>query len=112
MSTPLPHPAEVRRDVELALALANTRSTGPAVDALKARLRAHLTALLEPARRYATHLVDDHARARAHSTIEHATTQLNPTTDQPPADRLRLLAKATDHLARYAAAAPPNHTRS
>ncbi|MQS05626.1 hypothetical protein FNX48_000045 [Streptomyces sp. IF17] len=45
---------------------------------------AAVTALLEPARRYATHLADDHARTRAHNAIEHATTQLNPTTGPPP----------------------------
>ncbi|MDF9814190.1 DUF6415 family natural product biosynthesis protein [Streptomyces sp. SPB162] len=95
--------ADMASDVRLALALAEGRPTGPATDVLRGRLRTYIGALLDPADAYAANLADSRARDIAVNTVRHARAVVQDPV-QDPAANLRLLAKAVDHLARYAAA--------
>ncbi|PCG83997.1 hypothetical protein CIB93_21480 [Streptomyces sp. WZ.A104] len=95
--------ADVVADVSLALALAQTRPTGEAADSLRQRLRGYIGVLADPADTYADGLGDSRAKDIAVNTVRHArAVALDPVTD--PAANMRLLAKSTDSLFRYAAA--------
>ncbi|MEU3075108.1 DUF6415 family natural product biosynthesis protein [Streptomyces laurentii] len=91
---------DMSRDVELALALAQGRPTGPAADEVRKRLRIYLRLLVDPAEEYAKHLADSRARDIATATVGHARGLLR---DQhgDPAAILRLLAKSVSWLMRY-----------
>ncbi|MFF9072172.1 DUF6415 family natural product biosynthesis protein [Streptomyces sp. NPDC014646] len=92
---------DMGRDVDLALALAQGRPTGPAADEVRKRLRSYLGLLVDPAEEYAKGLADSRARDIATATVDHARGLLR---DQhgDPAAMLRLLGKAVYYLMRYA----------
>ncbi|GHE56633.1 hypothetical protein GCM10018785_27450 [Streptomyces longispororuber] len=97
---------DIERDVRLGLALADGRATGEVADVLRARLRGYLTLLVDDAEAYAAALAEGRSKDVASSTIRRARVlvqQRSPETD--PATHLRLLSKAVDCTARYAAAA-------
>ncbi|GAA3391659.1 DUF6415 family natural product biosynthesis protein [Streptomyces roseoviridis] len=94
---------DMGRDVDLALALAEGRPTGPVADELRRRLRSHIEQLVTPAEAYATTLADNRARDIVEKTAEHACALLRDQGGDPAAS-LRLLGKATYHLMRYASA--------
>ncbi|SFX38640.1 DUF6415 family natural product biosynthesis protein [Streptomyces atratus] len=96
-----PTSTDMGRDVDLALALAQGRPTGPAADEVRKRLRSHIWLLVDPAEEYAKDLADSRARDIATATVDHARGLLR---DQggDPAAMLRLLGKAVYHLMRYA----------
>ncbi|WEH40640.1 hypothetical protein [Streptomyces sp. AM 2-1-1] len=96
--------AELAADVRLALDLARGRATGEAADALRARLRRAIVAFAPQADAYAAQLADSRAREIVTHMVCHAWAVAQDP-GQDPAVNLRLLAKAVDHLARYAAAA-------
>ncbi|MEU3048621.1 MULTISPECIES: DUF6415 family natural product biosynthesis protein [unclassified Streptomyces] len=101
----LPAPLDSRdlaADVRLALDLSNGRPTGAAADAVRRRLRDHIAALADPADTYAAGLGDSRARDIAVNTVRHARAVATDAVGDPAAN-LRLLAKAVEHLARYAA---------
>ncbi|MGW1431410.1 DUF6415 family natural product biosynthesis protein [Streptomyces sp. NPDC002431] len=100
-----PTATDMARDVDLALALARSRPTGPVAGEVRKRLRSHLGLLTDPAEEYAKGLADSRARDIAVATVAHARGLLRDR-DGDPAAMLRLLAKAVDHLMRYA-----SHTR-
>lgn len=102
--TPSPSWVDMGRDVDLALALAEGRPTGPAADEVRSRLRSYIGRLVTPAEAYARTLADPRARTIVEQTTEHARALLR---DQggDPAVTLRLLAKATYCLMRYASCA-------
>ncbi|WP_175410196.1 DUF6415 family natural product biosynthesis protein [Streptomyces sp. TRM64462] len=93
----------VAQDVDLALRLASLRPTGENADALRERLRGHIRAYADAAGTYAHGLADGRARDISLSTVGHArAVAADPVHD--PVANLRLLAKAAQILARYAAA--------
>lgn len=93
--------AAMYSDSELALVLADGQATSPAADALRDRLRRHLRDLVGPAEIHAARLADGRARDIVEHTIRHAQALArDPGGD--PAIMLRLLAKATMFLLRYA----------
>ncbi|MCX5398431.1 hypothetical protein [Streptomyces sp. NBC_00102] len=96
--------ADLAADVQLALDLARGRATGEAADALRARLRRAIVAYAPLADAYAAQLADSRAREIVTHMVCHAWAVAQDP-GQDPAVNLRLLAKAVDHLARYAAAA-------
>ncbi|MEU1088872.1 hypothetical protein ACFYPN_17265 [Streptomyces sp. NPDC005576] len=96
--------ADLAADVQLALDLARGRATGEAADALRARLRRAIVAYAPLADAYAAQLADSRAREIVTHMVCHAWAVAQDP-GQDPAVHLRLLAKAVDHLARYAAAA-------
>ncbi|MCX4669641.1 DUF6415 family natural product biosynthesis protein [Streptomyces sp. NBC_01381] len=104
MNSTHPRHSDAIADAELALKLADARPTGPATDALRERLRAHIRDLAADADAYAHSLADGRARDIAIDTVRHARAVASDT-PQDPAANLRLLAKGAHHLARYAAAA-------
>ncbi|MFJ6996784.1 hypothetical protein [Streptomyces sp. NPDC003090] len=93
--------AAMRSDSELALVLAEGRAVGEAADVLRDRLRRHLRDLAGPAEAHAARLADGRARDIVEHTIRHAHS-LARDTGGNPAVMLRLLAKATTILLRYA----------
>ncbi|MBB1259352.1 DUF6415 family natural product biosynthesis protein [Streptomyces alkaliterrae] len=95
---------DMGRDVDLALALAQGRPTGPAADEVRRRLRSYLTLLADPAEAHARSLADSHARDLASATVDHARALLRDDhSAADPAALLRSLAKSTRYLMRYAA---------
>ncbi|MFD6533913.1 hypothetical protein [Streptomyces sp. NPDC060184] len=96
--------ADLAADVQLALDLARGRATGEAADALRVRLRRAIVAYAPLADAYAAQLADSRAREIVTHMVCHAWAVAQDP-GQDPAVNLRLLAKAVDHLARYAAAA-------
>ncbi|MEV0446118.1 hypothetical protein AB0I84_32815 [Streptomyces spectabilis] len=106
MTIPLPTWVDVVRDVRLALALANGRPTGEFADALRERLRDYVRRFAQDADRYAHAFPPGRQRDIAVATVADARAAVTARSDDP-ASQLRLLAKATDYTARYAAAAPP-----
>ncbi len=92
---------DMGRDVDLALAFADGRATGPAANEVRRRLRSYIGLLADPAEEYANSLVDSRARDIATATVEHARGLLR---DQggDPAATLRLLGKSAYYLMRYA----------
>lgn len=99
--TPSSH--DVAADVQLALELAKGRATGSAADVLRNRLRSYIATFVDPAQAYAERLDDSRARDIAMNTVRHARSVVTDAV-QDPAANLRLLAKATEHMARYATA--------
>jgi hypothetical protein len=99
---------DVRRDIDLALALAASRPSGPTVEALRARLKNYIEALADPAAEYAKGLADQRAREIAEATVRQSRKLARGTGGEvrDPAATLRLLAKSVDHLSRYAQSAP------
>ncbi|MFE7414601.1 DUF6415 family natural product biosynthesis protein [Streptomyces laurentii] len=97
---PPPTWIDMSRDVELALALAQGRPTGPAADEVRKRLRSYLRLLVGPAEEYATCLTDLRARDIAIATVGHARGLLRDQQGDPEAV-LRLLAKSVSCLMRY-----------
>ncbi|WP_369380429.1 DUF6415 family natural product biosynthesis protein [Streptomyces sp. cg36] len=97
---------DMQRDIRLALSLADHAPSGPVAREVRGRLRDYITVLEDPAGRYATSL-DTATRARdvAVSTIRYAHDLAHDPGGDPVAS-LRLLAKSTDCLLRYAASAP------
>ena len=63
---------DMGRDVDLALALAQGRPTGPTADEVRKRLRSYIGLLADPAETYAKGLADSRARDIATATVEHA----------------------------------------
>ncbi|WP_328403953.1 hypothetical protein OHS70_34120 [Streptomyces sp. NBC_00390] len=98
----VPSSIDVVEDVALALELSQGRATGPAADALRTRLRSYITAFATPAQGFAESLDDSRARDIALNTIRHAKSVASDAVVDPAAN-LRLLAKAAEHTARYAA---------
>ncbi|MFZ3497153.1 DUF6415 family natural product biosynthesis protein [Streptomyces sp. 5.8] len=99
-----PTVADMRSDSNLAMDLASyAHGTGPAADQLRRRLRSHISLLADPAEEYAKGLADDRARDVALGTVAYARTLLTAQITDPVA-ALRLLAKHTDFLLRYATA--------
>jgi hypothetical protein len=94
--------ADVTRDVQLALDLARGRATGDAADVLRMRLRSYIACFADPAQAYADGLTDSRARDIAMNTVRHARAVAEDPVHDPAAS-LRLLAKAAEHTARYAA---------
>ncbi|MGW4240802.1 DUF6415 family natural product biosynthesis protein [Streptomyces sp. NPDC004749] len=107
MTEALPTWLDMGRDVDLALALAQGRPTGPAADEVRRRLRSYVKLLVEPAEAYAKGLADSRAQDIATATVDHARGLLR---DQggDPAAMLRLLGKSVYYLMRYAAHAQQN----
>ncbi len=102
------HP-EIHGDVQLALDLAAGRSTGEAADALRARLRGHITAFTAPASRYAESLPPGPRRTAVEKALadgEQLATGAESKEAEEPAEELRHLARCVDYLSRCAAAAP------
>ncbi|MEU3402873.1 DUF6415 family natural product biosynthesis protein [Streptomyces sp. NPDC006670] len=94
------------QDVAIALGLADMAPTGPASRDVITRLRAHIEASLDGADRFVL-TVPRTTRRRyiVSETIQHARNLIAAPVDQgDPAARLRLLAKAADHLSQYAQA--------
>ncbi|MET9917715.1 DUF6415 family natural product biosynthesis protein [Streptomyces sp. NPDC006435] len=96
-----PTTADMARDADLALVLAQGRPVGPASGEVRKRLRSHIGLLVDPAEEYAKDLTDPRARDIASGTVEHARGLLRDQ-DGDPAAMLRLLGKAVHHLLRYA----------
>ncbi|MFG2972412.1 DUF6415 family natural product biosynthesis protein [Streptomyces sp. NPDC048331] len=95
-------PGDVAQDVEIALALAAHAPHRTAAVDVRARLRAHIAHLVDPAEQFADTLPEGRARDIAASTVRHAR-DLIGTQGGNPAACLTLLAKLTQHLAWYAA---------
>ncbi|MEV6328427.1 hypothetical protein [Streptomyces sp. NPDC051909] len=100
MSAPALSWVDMGRDVDLALALAEVRATGPAADEVRRRLRSYIGQLVGPAEAYAKTLLDARARVIVEQTAVHARALLRDQ-DGDPAATLRLLGKATYCLMRY-----------
>ncbi|GGU42986.1 hypothetical protein [Streptomyces violascens] len=96
---------DMRRDIEIAMALAVTCPNGAVAAAVRGRLRGYISGLAEPAGTY-VHALKSETRDRdiAEGTLRHAKNLLH-VSGSDPAARLRLLAKGVDHLMRYAAQA-------
>lgn len=93
--------AEPRTDVEMALLLAANAPSGPVAVAVRARLRRHIADLDEDAEAYVAALPDGRSRDIAEDTLRWAR-DLRSASGNDPAIALRLLAKATTFLLRYA----------
>ncbi|MGW3060603.1 DUF6415 family natural product biosynthesis protein [Streptomyces goshikiensis] len=95
-------PGDVAEDVEIALALAAHAPAGAAAIEVRARLRAHIAHLIDPAQAFADALPQGRARDIAAATVRHARA-MSTSSGGDPAACLTLLAKLSQHLARYAA---------
>lgn len=96
----------VMGDVAIALGLASMAPTGPTTRDVITRLRAHIEASLDDADRFVLTVARTTRRRYVISeTIRHARDLIATPVDQgDPAARLRLHAKAADHLSQYAQA--------
>lgn len=94
-------PGDVAEDVEIALAPAAHAPAGDAAIEVRARLRAHIAHLIDPAQTFADTLPEGRACDIAAATVRHVRAMSTSGGDQ--AACLTLLAKLTHHLARYAA---------
>ncbi|MEV7556506.1 DUF6415 family natural product biosynthesis protein [Streptomyces sp. NPDC089795] len=97
---------KVAEDVVIALALADNALRGPVFRAVRERLRNYITAALPEAEQYARTIPGStHRRGIVDDTIRHARDLAEkPAVDGDPASRLRVYAKAADHVTRYAEA--------
>lgn len=98
--------AAVMSDVQIALGLAEMAPAGPASRAVIERLREHIKGCLEDADRFVVTLAKTtHRRYVVSETIRHAREIASRPIDYgDPSARLRLHAKAADHLSVYAQA--------
>ncbi|MGW7367909.1 hypothetical protein ACWGI8_31930 [Streptomyces sp. NPDC054841] len=106
-----PTAQDIAQDSALAMTLASyATSTGPAADELRKGLRSYIGLLADPAQAYADALEEGRAKDIAQSTVRHART-VAQSQGTDPAATLRLLAKSTDLLLRYAAHAQQQGTQ-
>ncbi|MFD9823148.1 DUF6415 family natural product biosynthesis protein [Streptomyces violascens] len=100
-----PTAIDMRRDIEIAMALAANCPNGAVANAVRCRLQDYITGLVEPAEAYLNVLkTETRERDIAEGTIRHAR-NLTRVSSGDPAARLRLLAKSVDHLLQYATTA-------